>query len=201
MSQRARTYVFVAFASVVLLALWPAVLMPNLIYQVVYGWRYPDVRACGDATATDYGPRAAYNRVIVELKEIDLGAEGAYSFSLCELPDEQLTFGLVLPLPERTRERPDIVGEAKSSDVGTVKVELSIIDEEGQLLFSHGGQLEEWIWGYGATSPDGAAFIYPLRLRFTPNKARNYQLELAISPGLQRVAVKAQLMASGGGWK
>ena len=152
MPKRARTYVLVALASVMLLALWPALLMPNWLYQGIYGWRYPDVRECGDAVVTDHGPRAAYNRVLVEIGEIDLGAEGVYLFSLCELPEERLVFGLALPLPERSEASRDPVANAKASDVGGVIVEISMIDETGQPVLFHSGQLrDQWIWSYGAT--------------------------------------------------
>jgi hypothetical protein len=140
---------------------------------------------------------------MVEIGAIDLSVARAYRFSLCDLPREQLILGLAIPVPERSDQLRDPVSFVKSSDVGTVSIGLRAVDPEGRQLYAHQGRLKDrWIWSFGATSPDGASFVYWLGPDAMPVEARDYELLLTVEPGsLQDISATAQIMATGGGWK
>jgi transposase len=73
-------------ACIGLLAIWPAFLMPRGLYELVYGWRYPKVRDCGDAILTDSGPGASADRYVADYGYLPLDAETEMTFRLCALP-------------------------------------------------------------------------------------------------------------------
>lgn len=106
MSRRLRiTIGAIVLAGVAALAVWPPFLMPSRLYEIIYGWRYPIVRSCGDGTLTDRGPGASADRYVVDYGHLALGTAIESTLTLCPLPRDWMVLGLEYELQEEDRSR------------------------------------------------------------------------------------------------
>ena len=186
-------------ACIGLLAIWPAFLMPRALYELVYGWRYPKVRDCGDAILTDTGPGASADRYVADYGYLSLDAEIDRTFRLCALPREWMVLGLALELPGEDKLHVE-VEQFRTGRVRAVEVAVSVTDESGRAVFAHNGPLgDHWVWSYGY--PPASAFIYAYDTMFVPQPRRAYELRISISPSDSSTGTRARLIVTGGGWK
>ena len=189
----------VTLAFIGLLAIWPAFLMPHALYQLVYGWRYPTIRACGDATLTDAGPASSADRYVADYGYLPLDAETNLRFKLCALPREWMVLGLDLELPGQDKLGTEIE-QFRTGRVSAVEVAISLTDESGRAVVAHDGPLEDhWIWSYGY--PPASAFLYAQDTMFVPQSRAAYELRISIWPSDSSTGTRARLVVKGGGWK
>ena len=187
----------IALAFVGLLAIWPAFIMPPAVYELIYGWRYPKARGCGDATLTDAGPGAADDRYVIDFGFLPLDAEIEKTVQLCALPREWMAVGLALDLP--AEERQDIeVERFKKHTVHGAELGISVTDRNGRTVVSHKGALGGWTWSYG---PPTSAFVYATDSMFAPTGRQTYMLHVSVLPGASVTGARGRLLVKGGGWK
>jgi hypothetical protein len=188
----------IVLAFVGLLAIWPAFLMPPPVYASVYGWRYPKVTACGDATLTDAGPGAADDRYVVDYGWLPLDAEIEKTLQLCVLPREWMAVGLEVDLPGE--ERPDMaVKRVKEHTLRGLELGIAVTDRNGRTVVSHKGALGGWTWSYGY--PPLSAFVYAIDSMFAPTGRQTYVLHVSVLPGASVTGTRGRLLVKGGGWK
>jgi len=193
------TVAVLALACVGLLAVWPAFLMPRSLYALVYGWRYPKVRDCGDAVLTDNGPGSSADRYVADYGYLQLDTETELTLSLCTLPREWMALGLALELPGQDK-LDDEVREFRTDRIRAVEVAASLTDESGRAVFTHNGPLgDRWTWSYGY--PPASAFIYADDTMFVPELRKAYEVRISISPAESSTGIRARLVVKGGGWK
>jgi len=189
----------IVLAFVGLLAIWPAFLMPYGLYELVYGWRYPQVRACGDAMLTDAGPGAAGERYVIDLGNLPLDSQVEKTCRLCALPREWMAVGLKLDLPGEDRLDVEVERFRKNTLHGA-ELTVSVTDHNGRTVVAHKGALGvDWIWSYGY--PPASAFVYATDSMFAPTSREPYTLHVAVAPGALVVDARAHLLLTGGGWK
>jgi hypothetical protein len=178
-------------------AIWPVFLLPPAVYDLVYGWRYPKVRPCGDATLTDAGPGAADDRYVIDFGFLPLDAETDKTFQLCALPREWMAVGLDLELPGG--QPLDVeVERSKEQTLHSVELSVSLADRNGRVVISRAGALGGWTWSYGY--PRGSAFVYSRDSMFAPKRRQTYMLHVAVLPG-NATGARGRLLVRGGGWK
>jgi len=174
-------------------------MMPRGLYQVIYGWRYPTVRDCGDAVLTDVGPGAAGDRYVADFGYLAFGAETETTFKLCALPREWMALGLDVELPGK--DRLDVeVNQFKEGTLHDVKVAVSLADQNGRTVLTHEGALgESWVWSYGSAL--NSAFVYNQYTMFIPRRGQTYELRVSVVPADRSTDARARLVVNGGGWK
>lgn len=187
-------------AAVGALAIWPPFLMPSGLYEIVYGWRYPVVRECGDGTLTERGPAVSSDRYVVDFGYVSLDRQTESTLVLCGLPRDWMVLGLEYEVPEEARSALD-AGELSDIGIHDVEVGASVAEHEsGITIVSHEGQLgNQWIWSHG--HPTRPAFLYSSDTMFAPTAGRTYEIRIAVAPGDNSTDARARLLVKGGGWK
>ncbi|HET8698501.1 MAG TPA: hypothetical protein VFO94_13495 [Gammaproteobacteria bacterium] len=117
------------------------------------------------------------------------------TFELCGLPKEWMAVGLTVGLPGKDATHIEV--EQFKSKVYDVRVELSLTDDGGRLVFRHGGLLGRWVWSFGY--PPTSAFIYAYDTMFVPRPGAVYKLHVSISPNGNSTDARARLLVRGGG--
>ena len=149
-------------------------LLPDWLYQVVYGWRFPAVSRAGDGELTDNGPREAVRRYVLDLGPVDLSGGSARTYTVAELPEETFTLGLEFSTPEseaavkdlweRIRRGEDVrdrdfttIDERikERAPLGTL-LGIRVVDEASQLVIQEEAPLGQWGWSTGLGRP----FVY-----------------------------------------
>jgi hypothetical protein len=150
-------------------------LLPNWLYWVLHGWRYPAVTQAGDAVLTDYGPNRAIDRYVIDLGPIDLSAPSGHAYTVTLAPEIKLTLGLELwtttseasmrDLEARLQRREDVRGgdfmriqdAIKASTSLETVIGIRVVDEEGRLVIQEEARLGDWVW---SSTREGHAFLY-----------------------------------------
>ena len=139
-------------------------LLPDSLYWVIHGWRYPAVSQVGDATLSDDGPRSAVDRYVIDFGPIDLSAPNVRTYTVRQLPEISFTLGLELwtaasddafrDVLERAVRGEDVRGgdfmkvpEAikTAAPVDTV-VGIRLVAEDDRLVIEEHVPLADWVW-------------------------------------------------------
>ncbi len=197
--------------TIVGLLVYPPHLLPAWIYDLMYGWRYPQMTMVGDGQMTDFGPAAAADRFVVDLGSLDLSRAGRTTHILSDLPDETVVIGLDIRSSDPTL---DVV---EKGPLGTY-LRLELVNGEGEVVIDERAPLENWVWSRRAGEAH-RAFIYrsgtakeSRRLDvkadggwgtyFEPRRESRYTLTTDVQPDVSLSgAFDARLLAKGGGWK
>jgi len=147
--------------------------LPDWLYWVIHGWRYPAVSQAGDAVLTDDGPRSAVDRYVIDLGPINLSVPGARVYTVRRLPDIRFTLGLQLWTTASEAAQRDVQGRAlRGEDVRgrdfmnigeSIKaatpldtvIGIRVVDEGDQLVIEEEARLSDWVW-----SGSARAFVY-----------------------------------------
>ncbi len=179
----------------------PPFVPPSPLYAVLYGWRYPKSWECGTSVVTDFGPREARHRFVVDAGTIDLSTEGISSFSCCEMPEEVSYIALAVSWDERPIHIGGPVGWRNHDKVSDTQVSIRVSDSSGNMVASHFGRLgQDWTW----SGPNGhlrnEVWLYGSGTEFHPVAGESYSVEVLVdNPSLDKPIVR--LVAAGGGWK
>lgn len=169
--------------------------MPTGLQRLVDARRYPSVRSCGDAAFSDAGPDAV-DRYVADYGDLSLDAATDVTFKLCALPKEWMAVGLTIELPGQQKSHIEV--EQLKSSVYDVRVELSVRDDGGRVVFAHGGFLgSRWVWSYGY--PPTSAFVYAYDTMFVPRPGATYELHVSVAPNGNATDTRARLVVKGGG--
>jgi|GEM_PF-6305437 len=195
-------------------------LLPDPIYKVIYGWRYPKQWQAGDAMVKDAGPRQAVNRYTVFLADLQKTETTDLSLQLTSLPEVKLSLGFDIHMDS---------SETLIWDIKPVSalVHLRVENEKGELVIEQRAPLNQWVWS-GKTNLKAKSFVYaqgktieipaeadtfrvePVDVKadggwgtyFTPRQEGHYTVSLKIQ-GLNANSEldEFRLVAYGGGWK
>jgi len=166
--------------------------MPDPMYEVFYGWRYPEVWECGNVVVTDVGPQASHNRYIAHLGPLPLNEQIEKSYTLCELPNDHLFLGLSVDLGDANERG------LEWEQLKDVVVSVRAVDSSGSVVFSHNGPLGGR-WTLSGPYPDGAFLYGETELQPRPGEA--YKLYVTVTPRTSVARIQARLNIRGGGWK
>jgi len=156
----------------------------------------------GAGTFTDWGPKVAANRYVLELGKVDFSAQEEQVFRMAGLPEVRFWIGFSLqgvpPLSADSTDR---------SNYNRAKIHVLMEDSEGREVLNGKASLSKWTWSgsMGGTS----RFVY-LRgdpgqggcSEFTPVEGEEYLLTIKVEPlqGSVKFA-PASLEVRGGGRK
>ena len=200
MSRGSALLVLAAVIVALILAIWPPFMLPDSLYQLIYGWRYPAERKCGDVMLIDGGPAVPFDRYTVDFGGMNLGLEQELLIEVCELPKDYMVLGLELePTAEEALALETFPYDTEKLRDTTVSV--SLMTENGETVVEHHGSLRDrWRWSTGSTSE--TRFLYGDGMVFTPAKDDGrYQLRVVVLPSDTLSETQAQLVLRGGGWK
>ena len=156
----------------------------------------------GEGTFTDWGPKVAANRYLLELGKVDFSAKGEQVFRMAGLPEVRFWIGFFLQgLPPLSADSTD------GSNYNQAKIHVLMEDSEGREVLNGKAPFSRWTWSgsMGGTS----RFVY-LRgdpgqggcSEFTPVEVEEYLLTIKVEPlqGSVKFA-PASLEVRGGGRK
>lgn len=188
-------------------AIWslPPPFLPDAVYRLKFGSQYPASRPAGDATLIDHGPRAAFDRYVVDLGPIADDLHVDMSFVVRAMPEELLFIGFDVT---RGQTGPDI--KFQRPDIGAM--DIVVTTEAGEPVCAGRGSLSDWTWS-GSLSEESHAFVYPVpnghgdadavsRVSFRPLAERSYKVHVFgdWQPDILEI-YKVRLVFMGGGWK
>ena len=156
----------------------------------------------GEGVFTDWGPKAAANRYVLKLGEVDFSEKKERVFRMAGLPQVRFWLGFSLQgLPALSADSTD------GSNYNRAKIHVLMEDSEGREVLNGKAPFSRWTWSgsMGGTS----RFVYLLGdpgqggcSDFTPVEGEEYLLTIKVEPlqGSVRV-VPASLEVRGGGRK
>jgi hypothetical protein len=195
-------------------------LLPEPVYDAIYGWRYPKLWKVGDGVAKDAGPLYAANRYTVELADLRKSEVTSLKLQLTSLPEVEFTLGFDI----RARLPGDAILDTKPI---SAPAHLVVENERGEVVIDQRAPLNQWVWS-GAINRKSESFVYargdereiPIgagtirRERtnlkadegwgtyFTPRRDGRYTVNLKIQARDSKVQLDDfRLVAYGGGWK
>ncbi len=174
------------------LLLCPPFLLPDFLYDVAYGWRYPKETAAGDTILVDMGPAAASIRYQIDIA-IPSGAEPSGTVNLGGLPKVRFFVGALLPTSGQASGWADDWQRLRRT-----RFSISVADRAGNVVASHAGFMGgDWIW----SGPYGqGAFLYALDTGFNPSPRMEYVLDYEFK-GAGELPNGTIIRIEGGGWK
>ena len=157
---------------------------------------------CGEGIFTDRGPKAAANRYVLKLDEVDVSAKREHVFRMAGLPEVRFWIGFSLEgLP------PLVADSTDGSNYNQAAIHILLKTSEGREILNGKAPFSRWTWSgsMGGTS----RFVY-LRgdpgqggcSEFVPERGAEYLLTINIEPVPGSVSVvPASLEVRGGGRK
>lgn len=184
------TIVVTLAAALVLIT--PPFILPEPVYEFVYGWRYPKQWNAGDAEVVDNGPGTANGRFTIRIELPPQTGDFRREISLTNLPREEFTMGLLVPL--------EVAGSWKREwdTLSETTLVITAIDESGSIIASHDGPMGgEWTW----SGPYGdKAFVYCLETQFEADPTQQYTVSLFITAA-ETLPTNTAVHFQAGGWK
>lgn len=195
-------------------------LLPDPIYEMLYGWRYPKTWSVGDSIIEDSGPRTANRRYTIELADLKNADSRIVDIQINSLPELEFTIGFDIQSDSTTDPLLDVKPVAAT-------VHLKVVNENGEVVIDEESSLNKWVWS-GTVIEKSEAFVYArgkeheipldgggIRLEreflradqgwgtyFVPRKEGHYLVHLEIQESDHNLMLgRFRLVAHGGGWK
>jgi len=171
---------------------------------------YPPITYTGDGDFIDHGRKCSHTRFVLKLGEIDLTKVNSRQYKIEGLPETRFSTGLVIRTPYGSLVYD--LGEKPIRKCSDAKVEMTLKDVEGTLLFKISDLLQDYVWTNGSPE-NNTCFVYGSsshNVKYNNDKMRNtffkadpsktYYLNInVLVPSKDRT--EAAVYASGGGWK
>lgn len=150
----------------------------------------------GDGHLTDNGIRAATDRYVLNLGEVDLSQLGTKTYRIANLPEANFVTGIEIRVAPKDRDSIE-----KRAISPTILLELSRSD--GEIVFTKNENLNAWTWSVPVG--ESRAFIYGRGepgTYFQSLSQTEYTLTLTVlQANPSQSQYTALLVAKSGGWK
>lgn len=190
--------ILVALLVAVAFVITPPFLLPGACYDFTYGFVYPKTARQGDATFTDFGPRASHDRYVVDFGTLDLDRSSRRIYRFRGMPAARL--GLEISC-ENTW------GHCAVWELldHRIAVGVQLRDAAGRVVVDFAPRdLRTWTWGHvvGEEHRAAAWIRDPFSYYRVDWSEQPYELTLTIvAPDRAHPALDARLQIAGGGWK
>lgn len=163
----------------------------------------------GDGRFVDHGSRAAAERYVVDLGDLDLATAREHEFTMSGLPPAEFTVGLEI------RAHAEPAQPLYETHPLNPTLRLEVIDERDERIVSETARLGDWTWS-GNGGEKSRSFVY---LRgdiarmsgaseagrtsyFTARPKGRYRVKVTVShPDPTSAGYSVTVRAAGGGWK
>ena len=170
-------------------AVLPPFILPQPVYWLVYGWRYPSERTCGDAVMTDYGPDCGIWRYRLCFDELVISRSQNHVYHVHGKQNAELEIKFNILLNSNSNVW---VAPWATDIIARVEVRMA----SGATFKSKQGVLKEWRWG----GPLGSNFRFVASETYVPQGTEDCDVIVDITSTYATELDSAKFVAMGGGW-